>query len=74
MARSPKFATLTDKNDAGYAALQPAYRTVTLTDLDGSGALTGRYVAVKSDTGKAARAVDGSFSPYHRDADQFSNR
>jgi hypothetical protein len=63
--------TLTDRKDADYAALQPAYRTVTLTDLDGSGSLTGRYVAVKSETGKAARAVDGNFSPYHRDSDQF---
>jgi hypothetical protein len=63
--------TLTDNKDADYAALQPAYRTVTLTDLDGSGSLTGRYVAIKSQTGTAARATDGSFSPYHRDSDQF---
>jgi hypothetical protein len=63
--------TLTDQKDADYAALQPAYRTVTLTDLDGSGSLSGRYVAVKSATGKAAQSVNGSFSPYHRDIDQF---
>ena len=63
--------TLTDRKDADYAALQPAYRTVTLTDLDGSGSLAGRYVAVKSETGKAAQATNGNFSPYHRDADQF---
>lgn len=63
--------TLTDENDADYAALQPAYRSVTLTDLDGSGSLTGRYVAVKSDTGKAAQIVDGALPAYHRDVDQF---
>ncbi|NUP02391.1 MAG: bacillolysin [Nonomuraea sp.] len=59
--------SLTDDKDRDGAALAPAYRTVTLTDLDGSGTLTGRYVRVKSETGKA---VDGSFA-YHRDSDQF---
>jgi hypothetical protein len=63
--------TLTDRKDADYAALQPAYRKVTLTDLDGSGSLAGRYVVVKSETGKAAQAVNGDFPAYHRDADQF---
>lgn len=63
--------TLTDNNDADYAALQPAYRQITLTDLDGSGSLSGRYVAVKSSTGKAAKAVNGAFPAYHRDADGF---
>jgi Zn-dependent metalloprotease len=38
---------LTDRNDADYGALQPAYRTVTLTDLDGSGYLDGRYAEIK---------------------------
>ncbi|NUR16748.1 MAG: bacillolysin, partial [Dermatophilaceae bacterium] len=33
--------TLTDRKDADYAALAPAYHRVTLTDLDGSGTLTG---------------------------------
>ena len=32
---------LTDQKDANYPALQPAYRTVTLTNLDGSGYLSG---------------------------------
>jgi zinc metalloprotease ZmpB len=62
---------LTDDDDADYAALQPAYRQVTLTDLDGSGTLSGRYVSVKSSTGKAAQAVDGAFPVYHRDTDGF---
>jgi hypothetical protein len=63
--------SLTDQKDADYPALAAAYRRVTLTNLDGSGTLTGRYVVVKSTTGTPARAVDGSFPAWHRDADQF---
>jgi len=63
--------SLTDNKDADFAALQPAYRQVTLTDLDGSGSLTGAYVAVKSKTGKPAMSVNGAFPAFHRDADQF---
>jgi hypothetical protein len=39
--------SLTDRDDADYAELQPAYRTVTLTDLDGSGLLRGAYADVR---------------------------
>ncbi len=63
--------TLTDQKDADYAALAPAYHRVTLTDLDGSGTLTGAYVRVKSSTGKPAVSVGGSFPAFHRDTDQF---
>jgi hypothetical protein len=63
--------SLTDQKDADYPALAPAYRRVILTNLDGSGTLTGRYVAVKSETGTPARAVGGDFPVWHRDADQF---
>jgi hypothetical protein len=63
--------TLTDDKDADYPALAPAYREVTLTGLDGSGTLTGLYVRVKSSTGAPARAIDGAFPAWHRDADQF---
>jgi zinc metalloprotease ZmpB len=38
--------TLTDQKDADYAALQPAYQVVTLTNLDGSGYLRGDYADV----------------------------
>jgi hypothetical protein len=38
--------SLTDQKDADYAALQPAYETVTLTNLDGSGYLRGDYADV----------------------------
>ncbi|GAA3232090.1 M36 family metallopeptidase [Dactylosporangium siamense] len=62
---------LTDGKDADSPAFAPAYRRVTLTGLDGSGGLSGRYVTVKSSTGKAALAVDGAFPAWHRDADQF---
>jgi hypothetical protein len=63
--------SLTDQKDADYPALAPAYRGVILTNLDGSGTLTGRYVQVKSETGTPARAVGGDFPVWHRDADQF---
>ena len=53
--------SLTDQKDADYAALAPAYHRVTLTDLDGSGTLTGAWASVKSSTGKAATAVNGAF-------------
>jgi hypothetical protein len=38
--------SLTDQKDADYAALQPAYEMVTLTNLDGSGNLRGDYADV----------------------------
>lgn len=62
---------LTDAKDADDAVFGPAYRRVTLTDLDGSGTLTGAYVRVKSATGKAAVSTGGAFPDWHRDADQF---
>ncbi|HEX6685349.1 MAG TPA: hypothetical protein VF062_21370, partial [Candidatus Limnocylindrales bacterium] len=62
---------LTDLKDADAAVFGPAYRRVVLTDLDGSGRLTGRYVRVKSETGKAAEAVGGQFPDLKRDTDQF---
>ena len=62
---------LTDNKDADSAVFGPAYHRVTLTDLDGSGTLTGAYVRVKSETGKAAASVGGAFPDFHRDADQF---
>jgi hypothetical protein len=63
--------TLTDRKDSDYAALAPAYRQVTLTDLDASGSLSGRYVRVKSQTGSAVAVSGTSLPAYHRDADQF---
>jgi hypothetical protein len=66
--------TLTDQKDADYFSADPAlaraYHRVTLTDLDGSGTLTGSYAKVISETGNAA-ADGGSGFVYTRDEDQF---
>jgi hypothetical protein len=62
--------TLTDQKDADYAALQPAYRNVTLTNLDGSGFLVGDWAQVVSETGKRAFSPTNTFS-YNRSQDQF---
>jgi hypothetical protein len=62
--------SLTDQKDADYAALQPAYHDVTLTDLDGSGTLTGRWAQVVSETGDPARSDTNTFR-YHRNDDRF---
>ena len=43
--------SLTDQKDADYAALQPAYHGVTLTNLDGSGFLVGDWANVRAETG-----------------------
>jgi hypothetical protein len=62
--------TLTDQKDADYAALQPAYRNVTLTNLDGSGNLVGDWAVIVSETGDPAYAPDNSFV-YGRRDDRF---
>ena len=61
---------LTDQKDTDYAALQPAYKTVTLTDLDGSGFLRGRWANVVSETGNPAYSPTNTFS-YNRSQDEF---
>lgn len=61
---------LTDKKDADYPALQPAYRDVTLTNLDGSGYLRGDWANVRSETGPAAFSAENSFL-YDRHDDRF---
>ncbi len=62
--------SLTDQKDADYAALQPAYRIVTLTNLDGSGYLRGDWANVRSETGAPAYSPDNTFL-YNRHDDQF---
>ena len=62
--------SLTDQNDADYPALQPAYHTVTLTNLDGSGFLRGDYADVISETGNPAYSPTNTFS-YNRHDDEF---
>lgn len=62
--------SLTDQKDKDYAALQPAYQIVTLTNLDGSGYLSGDWANVRSETGKPAYSPDNTFY-YGRDDDRF---
>jgi hypothetical protein len=62
--------TLTDQDDEDYAALQPAYRTKTLTNLDGSGFLSGDWAVVISETGNPAYSTTNSFI-YNRHDDEF---
>src|SRR5512141_1027130 len=62
--------TLTDQKDADYAALLPAYRQVTLTDLDGSGYLRGAWANITSETGSPAYSATGTFI-FNRHAEEF---
>jgi zinc metalloprotease ZmpB len=62
--------SLTDQKDADYLALQPAYHSVTLTNLDGSGNLSGDWVNVLNETGDSAYSPTNTFN-YHRNDDRF---
>jgi hypothetical protein len=62
--------TLTDQKDADYPALAPAYRRVTLTNLDGSGYLRGDWAIIRSNTGSPAFSAAGRFD-YTRHDDEF---
>jgi hypothetical protein len=65
---------LTDNKDADFFTPDPflrtAYKTVQLTDLDGSGTLTGTYAKVLTSTGTPARITPSGFV-YTRDDDRF---
>ena len=62
--------SLTDQGDADYAALQPAYHIVQLTDLDGSGFLRGSWAEIVSETGSPAYSPTNTFL-YNRHQDEF---
>lgn len=62
--------SLTDQKDKDYPALQPAYITVTLTNLDGSGYLNGDWANITSETGNPAYSSDNVFN-YNRHQDEF---
>lgn len=62
--------SLTDQKDANYPALQPAYRIVTLTNLNGSGYLKGDWANVRGETGTPAFSETNTFI-YTRDDDRF---
>ena len=53
--------SLTDQKDADYAALQPAYHLVTLTNLDGSGFLRGDWAEIVGETGAPAYSPVNTF-------------
>lgn len=65
-----KDQTLTDQDDADYAALQDAYVEVTLTHLDGSGYLRGDYAYIFKSVGPLAYSEDNTFI-YDRHDDRF---
>ena len=53
--------TLTDQKDADYAALHDAYHVVPLTNLDGSGFLSGDYATIVASTGNLAYSPTNTF-------------
>ena len=62
--------SLTDQKDADYPALQAAYHTVRLTNLDGTGYLCGDWACVYSETGNPAYSPTNTFA-YNRHDDEF---
>jgi zinc metalloprotease ZmpB len=62
--------SLTDQKDADAAVPAAAYHDVTLTNLDGSGYLSGDYATVVSETGDPAYSPTNTFS-YTRHQDEF---
>ena len=62
--------TLTDQRDQDYPELQPAYVIVELTNLDGSGYLSGDWANIRSSTGPEAYSETNTFI-YDRSDDRF---
>jgi hypothetical protein len=62
--------SLTDRKDADYPALAPAYHSVMLTNLDGSGYLRGDWATIVSETGNPAYSSNNTFN-YNRHQDEF---
>src|SRR6185369_1005324 len=62
--------SLTDQKDADSAVPAAAYHTVQLTNLDGSGFLSGDYATVYSETGNPAYSPTNTFA-YTRHQDEF---
>ncbi|MFE0643232.1 M36 family metallopeptidase [Streptomyces sp. NPDC058877] len=61
--------SLTDHKDAASDVPASAYALATLRNLDASGGLSGRWVAIRSETGKPAKVADAA--TYDRSDDQF---
>jgi hypothetical protein len=62
--------SLTDQKDADAAVPPAAYQSVTLTNLDGTGRLSGDYATVASETGNPAVSPTNTFR-YTRHQDEF---
>ena len=62
--------SLVDQKDSASAVPAAAYRTVTLTDLDGSGFLRGRWAEIIGETGNPAYSPTNRFF-YNRSQDEF---
>ena len=62
--------SLTDQKDADSAVPAAAYHTVQLTNLDGSGFLSGDYATIYSETGNPAYSPTNTFA-YTRHQDEF---
>jgi zinc metalloprotease ZmpB len=62
--------SLTDQKDADAAVPAAAYHVVTLTNLDGSGHLSGDYATIASKTGNPAYSPTNTFR-YTRHQDEF---
>jgi zinc metalloprotease ZmpB len=62
--------SLRDRKDSAAAVPAAAYHTVTLTDLDGSGFLRGRWATIVGETGNPAYSPTNSFF-YNRSQDEF---
>jgi hypothetical protein len=62
--------SLRDQKDSDAAVPAAAYHTVTLTDLDGSGFLRGRWAEIVSETGNPAYSPTNAFL-YTRSQDEF---
>src|SRR3954452_4890514 len=62
--------SLTDQKDADAAVPAAAYHTVTLTNLDGTGRLSGDFATVVTETGNPAVSATNTFR-YTRHQDEF---
>jgi hypothetical protein len=62
--------SLLDQKDSAAAVPAAAYHTVTLTDLDGSGFLRGRWAEIIGETGNPAYSRTNTFV-YNRSQDEF---
>ncbi len=62
--------SLVDDKDSATAVPRDQYFEVTLTDLDGSGYLSGKWANVRTNTGTPAYTTDGTYF-YDRHDDQF---